>query len=341
MPTRHTEGGAWPLRWLERVLLIAGAAVLIWCAVIVGDRVLAQRNAQRALEIARAVDELTRSMTLSANAPSPPVPIDEPAQHAPIAVGEAIAALSIPRVRLSTMVLHGSDAQTLQRGPGHLERTALPGDTGNIVIAGHRDSFFRPLRHVQVGDDIFVETRGGHFHYRVTWMRVVGPREVSVIAPTSEETLTLVTCYPFWVLGHAPDRFIVRAVRVDDRAPAALIVWSLPVRDWVEPPVLHTARAPEPKTIPMVAPTDDDGLVRQAVRRYLAVAGGKAGACAVSVSGDRASANCESAGQSLSGQEPARRMFELERSNHAWAIRSIVVSEPAVSEQGDSGPRRW
>jgi sortase A len=327
MRDRHVESGARPLRWLERVLLIAGAAALIWCAVIVGDRVLAQRNALRAMEIARAVDELTRSMTVSSKESSQQVPFDEPSRHVPATIGDAIASLSIPRLQLSAMVLHGSDAQTLQRGPGHLEHTALPGDTGNIVIAGHRDSFFRPLRHVQVGDDIFLETREGHFHYRVSSLRVVGPREVSVIAPTSEETLTLITCYPFWVLGNAPDRFVVRAARVDERGPAELTAWNLLVRDWVDTPVLHLTRRHEPKAAPIVAPTDDDSLVRQAIRRYLTVAGRQAGACAVTVSGDRASADCESLGQSLSGQEPGRRVFELERSAHAWEIRSIVLDE--------------
>jgi sortase A len=306
------------LRWLERLFLAAGAAALIWCGVIVADAVLAQRNARYALEIAMAVDELTRT---------PPTDMTgvPPVVH-PVEVGSAIAALSIPRVRLSTVVLHGSDAHTLQRGPGHLEQTAVPGEAGNIVIAGHRDSFFRPLRHIRMADDIFLETRDGRFHYRVTSVRVVGPRELSVIAPTSDERLTLITCYPFWVLGHAPDRFVVRADRVDERRSTALVAWSLPVRDWIDTPVLHTTKAPVPRTTATVAPTDDDSLVRQVVRRYLAVAGGQAGACAVSVVGDRASADCEPVAESLSGPAPARRLFEMERSNHEWAIRSIVVN---------------
>ena len=82
--------------------------------------------------------------------------------------GSAIAALSIPRVHLSSVVLHGSDSQTLRRGPGHLENTALPGESGNVVIAGHRDSFFRPLRNIELGDDIFLDMPGGRFHYHVT-----------------------------------------------------------------------------------------------------------------------------------------------------------------------------
>jgi LPXTG-site transpeptidase (sortase) family protein len=90
----------------------------------------------------------------------------------------------------------------------------VPGEGGNAVFAGHRDSFFRPLRHVRVGDDVFVDTSDGRFHYRVASTHVVGPRDLSVVAPTDEEVLTLITCYPFWLIGNAPDRFVVRATRV-------------------------------------------------------------------------------------------------------------------------------
>jgi sortase A len=324
MPDRHAERVSSPVRWLERLFLIAGAGALIWCAVIVSDSVLAQWNAQGALEIAKAVDELTRAVE-PAQAPSQPLPTATSPRHPPADIGAAIAALSIPRVQLSAIVLHGSDARILQRGPGHLEHTAVPGDAGNIVIAGHRDSFFRPLRHIRLADDIFLETRDGHYHYRVTSLRVVGPREVSVIAPTSEETLTLITCYPFWVLGHAPDRFIVRAARVANRASAELVAWHLPARDWLDPPVFHITRATEPRTTPVVAPTDDDSLVRQAVQRYLSSKGAPRVACAVSITGDRASVGCEAAAHA-SEREPGR-VFALERANHAWAIRSIELTD--------------
>jgi sortase A len=325
MPDLRRKRVSRPLRSLERLFLIAGAGALIWCAVIVIDGVRAQRNAQGALEIAMAVDELTRAVE-PVQEPSQPLPTAGSSRHPPADIGAAIAALSIPRVQLSAIVLHGSDARTLQRGPGHLEHTAVPGDAGNIVIAGHRDSFFRPLRHIRLADDIFVQTRDGHYHYRVTSLRVVAPREVSVMAPTSEETLTLITCYPFWVLGHAPDRFIVRAARVDNRrASAELVAWSLPARDWLDPPVFHITRATEPRTTAVVAPADDDSLVRQAVRRYLAVAGEQAGACAITVTAERASAHCESAGD-RSGWASGRA-FALERTNHAWAIRSIELTD--------------
>lgn len=304
-----------PLRWLERVFLLAGAAALIWCGAIVADGAIAQRNAQYALEIARAVDELTGTATETTDVPAP---------HQRVDVGSAIAALSIPRVQLSTIVLHGTDAHTLQHGPGHLEHTALPGETGNIVIAGHRDSFFRPLRHIRVDDDIFLDTIGGQFHYRVTSIRVVGSRDVSVVAAMSEEVLTLITCYPFWVLGHAPDRFIVRAARVVDRAPPLVKARSLPARSWLDAPSVHRPVRHSVAPAAAAAP-DDETLVRQAVQRYFSLRGARPAGCAVSITGDRASAGCEGPGHP-SEREPGR-VFALERANQAWAIRSIELTD--------------
>ena len=87
----------------------------------------------------------------------------------------------------------------------------MPGRTGNIGIAGHRDTFFRPLRNVRVGDRITLTVGKHRFAYQVSSLRIVGPDDVSVLDPTPRKSLTLVTCYPFSVFGHAPDRFVVRA----------------------------------------------------------------------------------------------------------------------------------
>ncbi len=235
-----------------------------------------------------------------------------------------IAALSIPRVQLSAMVLHGSDALTLQRGPGHLEHTADPGDPGNVVIAGHRDSFFRPLRNIRLGDDIFLDTRDGQFHYQVTSLKVVGARDVSVLAPTPEEVLTLITCYPFWVFGHAPDRFVVRAARVSDQASPLLRGRHLPALEGVEAPALDTGRTTTAIVMRAATPRDEDGRVREAVTRYLRVAGVQPAACAIAVSENRATADCTSVAQRSSEPQSAR-MFSLERSNDVWAIRAIEL----------------
>jgi sortase A len=182
-------------------LIAAGAAALVWCALVIVDAQLAQRLARQTLATNAAVPATTSL---------PAVPVN----------GAPLADLSIPRLQLSAVVLEGSDAATLRHGVGHIEDTALPGQAGNVAIAGHRDTFFRPLRNVQVGDDVFLVTLRERLHYKVASFNVVGSTTISVLAPTDVPTLTLITCYPFWILGHAPDRFVVRAIRVRDPADA-------------------------------------------------------------------------------------------------------------------------
>jgi sortase A len=129
----------------------------------------------------------------------------------PYEQGSAIGRLDIPRLGLSVVVLEGSDAGTLRLGVGRLRNSALPSEPGNVVIAGHRDTFFRSLREIQPGDEISLRTPEGAFSYTVDWTKVVKPTDTSVIMPTTSAALTLVTCYPFYYVGSAPERFIVRA----------------------------------------------------------------------------------------------------------------------------------
>jgi sortase A len=134
------------------------------------------------------------------------------ADAAPVLVeGGSIGEIGIPRLGLTAMVAEGDSASVLQRAVGHLAGTALPGEPGNVVLAGHRDTFFRPLKQVRVGDVISLKTQGGDFEYLVESTAVVPPTAVEVLQPTSERTLTLITCFPFAYIGAAPDRFIVRA----------------------------------------------------------------------------------------------------------------------------------
>jgi sortase A len=128
-----------------------------------------------------------------------------------LAEGAPIGEISIPRLGLTAIVAQGESVATLRRAVGHLADTALPGEPGNVVLAGHRDTFFRPLKDVLVGDAITLKTRGGDFEYLVESTAVVPPTEVGVLLPTGGRTLTLITCFPFFYLGSAPERFIVRA----------------------------------------------------------------------------------------------------------------------------------
>jgi len=185
------------LLWLERTLLVCGVVLASWCASV----------------LLRA--EFVRRMAV-------PPPIELPGDasdasaHAPRAGarpprGAWIARLDAPTAKLSATVLEGSDDGTLAGGAGHIESTPLPGPTGNVGIAGHRDTIFRRVRNLRAGDPLIVTTRDGIFSYRVARTSIVRPTDVWVLDDAGRPTLTLVTCYPFNFFGHAPKRFIVSA----------------------------------------------------------------------------------------------------------------------------------
>ena len=128
-----------------------------------------------------------------------------------VRAGDAIGMIEIPRLQIGVAVVEGDSDALLDRAVGHISDTALPGEIGNVVLAGHRDTFFEPLEHVRVGDTITVRTARGDFHYLVESTIVVSPDDVWVLAPIGGRTLTLITCFPFKYVGSAPERFIVRA----------------------------------------------------------------------------------------------------------------------------------
>jgi len=134
--------------------------------------------------------------------------------------GGVIGELVVPRLELKAIVVQGYSDSILQRSVGHISGTALPGELGNVALAGHRDTFFRPLRKIQPGDAISFNTADGEFVYQVESTEVVMPSDVAVLQPSRENTLTLVTCFPFYYVGSAPKRFIVRARQIG-RLPAA------------------------------------------------------------------------------------------------------------------------
>jgi sortase A len=125
--------------------------------------------------------------------------------------GSVIGWLEIPRLGLTAGVAEGEDAATLRFSVGHLADTPLPWEPGNSALAGHRDRQFRALARIREGDTIRLKTTRGDLTYRVTAISVVAPDDLSVLKPTRTRTLTLVTCYPFYFLGHASQRFVVRA----------------------------------------------------------------------------------------------------------------------------------
>lgn len=130
-----------------------------------------------------------------------------------IAPGGLVGMLDVPRLKLSTPVIEGDDDATLDRAAGHLPDTPLPWEDGNSAIAAHRDGLFRPLKDMKVGDEIRFRSTRDEFRYHVTKTLIVQPDDVSVLAPRSANTLTLITCYPFYYVGSAPKRFVVYAER--------------------------------------------------------------------------------------------------------------------------------
>ncbi len=122
-----------------------------------------------------------------------------------------VALLAIPKLALKVPVFEGTEEPVLNRGVGWIQQTARPGEAGNVGIAGHRDGFFRCLKDIQIGDRIELVTPNGKKTYRVDDMDIVFPENVGVLAPRRNPALTLVTCYPFYYIGSAPQRFIVHA----------------------------------------------------------------------------------------------------------------------------------
>jgi sortase A len=129
----------------------------------------------------------------------------------PLVEGGVIGEIQVPRLQLKAIVVQGDSHTILRRAVGHIPETALPGTTGNVVLAGHRDTFFRPLRNIRLGDAITIKTPDGAFQYLVESMEVVPASDMEVLNATTARTLTLITCFPFDYIGPAPKRYVVRA----------------------------------------------------------------------------------------------------------------------------------
>jgi sortase A len=132
-----------------------------------------------------------------------------------VSVAPPLAVLRVPALGIEAPLLEGTGDAAMNRGVGHIAGSALPGEVGNVGIAGHRDGFFRALKDVKVGELVELERQTGagmkRDTYQVDRIAVVDPSDLSVVAPTSDATLTLVTCYPFYFVGTAPQRFVVQA----------------------------------------------------------------------------------------------------------------------------------
>ena len=188
------------LRIFSALLLVAGA-ILVSRAAYMGAKA----------ELAALLIRSAWKQSVQSGKPTPPWPWADT---------HPIARLRIARLKYDEIVLEGATPRTLAFGPAHLLNSASFGRPGNLVVAGHRTSWFRPLQNISQGDTIQMEwfdPRGG-FHqrdYRVAMIRVTDPKDTTLLAPTTQDALTLITCYPFGLGPRSPERFIVRAFPAD------------------------------------------------------------------------------------------------------------------------------
>jgi sortase A len=210
-------------RVLEQALGLIAVAAITYCTWGFVDARLYQALEERRFE------ELFEQhlAALSAPHPAPPssaagrrqgiapqAPQPSPRPQVILRNSEIIGRIEIPRLGLAAMVAEGTDSRTLRRAVGHVPGTALPGQRGNVALAGHRDAFFRGLGQVRPGDQVRLRTESGVYVYEVGYSRIVGPEQTDVLDSSNSPMLTLITCYPFGWVGPAPQRFIVSARQV-------------------------------------------------------------------------------------------------------------------------------
>lgn len=196
------DGHRW-LRAFERALLLTAAICLSWY----GWRMFEIRREQ-----ARATAEIQQALETAA--PATEAPESDVAPPLPPPVGGLIGQLVIPRLGLSAPVKAGEEDDVLDFSVGYLRDTPLPWMPGNSAFAAHRDRLFRSLEHIREGDEIDLSTTHGNLRYAVSKTLIVKPDDVWVLDPLPNVNLTLITCYPFYYVGHAPRRFIVQAQKL-------------------------------------------------------------------------------------------------------------------------------
>lgn len=180
------------LRWSSYLVLVAGTCVLGYVVYVYASAYAFQKSA---------------FIDFSSHPPQ------APAVERLLSEGSVLGRLQIERLGLSAVVVQGDSPWVLRRAIGHVPGTALPGEYGNVALAGHRDKLFRALRKTREGDIISLETAQGEYQYEVQSTAIVAPTDMQVLQSSGGEELTLITCYPFYYIGPAPDRFIVRAHR--------------------------------------------------------------------------------------------------------------------------------
>jgi sortase A len=208
------------LRALEIVLMMVAVASLTAYGLIELEQYRGQASLRAEFEQGQpairkpAPEALPRELPGEIEPPAEQEPEQQPPP--PAEEGTALGRLTSDRIGLDVMIAEGVDHATLRRAAGRIPGTARLDDDGNIGIAAHRDTFFRPLHEIRKGDVLAIETHRKRYEYEVEWTAVVEPENVRFLEPTTDAELTLVTCFPFYYVGPAPRRFIVRAKRLND-----------------------------------------------------------------------------------------------------------------------------
>ena len=193
--TRFTRRRHNFLRFTQRFFVIAGTLALSYVAVTLIYAGIYQKVANNTLDRQMHAEEL-RTVGLP--------------RHA-VKEGDLLGRIEIPRLKVQVAILEGTSSQTLKLGVGHIGGTALPGEPGNVGIAGHRDTYFRALKDIRPDDEIQIETAMGVARYAVDWIQITAPGDSAILPHKSGSALTLVTCYPFYIVGSAPERYVVHA----------------------------------------------------------------------------------------------------------------------------------
>jgi len=208
------------LRWSRYIFFAVGILALGYVGFVLVDARLFQADQSRRFQQAL-------------NGLKPPIIVDQPLHGSSISLkpaeadpvraermdmagtgGTPLGRIEISAIGLAAIIMEGTDARTLRRAVGHIPGTPLPGQQGNVAITGHRDTFFRPLLNIRKDDEIRLTTLSGSYRYLVDSIKVVEPEDTEVLDNSDDAILTLVTCYPFYFVGPAPKRFIVRAHRI-------------------------------------------------------------------------------------------------------------------------------
>jgi sortase A len=210
------------LSWSRNILFVIGIVALSTYGYSVLDaRIFQAYQTQR---FQQAVKEAQPSAIVNASV-NPPAKVPSPVQMTSRSTAiftmtgqgdSPLGQIVIPRIGLAVMIVEGTGNRALRRAVGHIPQTALPGKPGNVGIAGHRDTFFRNLTNIQKNDEITLTTLDSSHRYLVDFSEVVGPDQIEVLEPSANAILTLVTCYPTWYIGPAPQRLIVRAHMVPE-----------------------------------------------------------------------------------------------------------------------------